>query len=472
MTSWRNKSISGRIGCEEFEDGPMRRNQSFHSLNDLIKPGTSVGSHQANSRYLQDFDEIGLLGYGGFGKVFEVRNKLDGEHYAVKKIRFSGKNIAKKLRTVVHEVKALAKLVHPNIVRYYQAWTEEEAIDKLQFGGISPKKDDKSKIYSKLYSSESLTLDEENDSNSIIFQWSDSEDELVKEMHVIAEGTYRNHSHFSEPTPFREVDARQNRINKSWDNIKREIQESIKPEINVNLFIQMQLCVGILSNWLESRHEIDPTKNLVIFSQICQGLKYVHENGIVHRDLKPSNIFLAKSELNNPLVFDTVVIGDFGLATKLDEEYITQGGIGTHLYCSPESREKGIVTTSTDIFALGVILFELYYKFETHMERARLITDLHNGRLPISFHQKYPVQSRLILSMCSPNPQERPSCDQILRSSFLHGELITVTRKEFYDLKDENDRIHREILAKNALIEEQARQIAELQRKLLLARSH
>ncbi|KAI7818318.1 kinase-like domain-containing protein, partial [Kickxella alabastrina] len=73
------------------------------------------------SRYHDDFVQLRCLGKGGFGKVYEVRNKLDGRRYAVKLIKIRGEITADK---TLREIKTLANLDHPNIVRYYSSWIE------------------------------------------------------------------------------------------------------------------------------------------------------------------------------------------------------------------------------------------------------------------------------------------------------------------------------------------------------------
>ncbi|CAI9565024.1 unnamed protein product, partial [Staurois parvus] len=75
------------------------------------------------SRYLTDFEPIRCLGRGGFGVVFEARNKVDDCNYAIKRIRLPNRRLARE--KVMREVKALAKLEHPGIVRYFNAWKEE-----------------------------------------------------------------------------------------------------------------------------------------------------------------------------------------------------------------------------------------------------------------------------------------------------------------------------------------------------------
>jgi serine/threonine protein kinase len=64
-----------------------------------------------------------LIGEGGFGKVYKVRHKLDGNIYAIKKavVNYDDLNDRKMLK----EVALLSKLNHPNIVRYYQSWLED-----------------------------------------------------------------------------------------------------------------------------------------------------------------------------------------------------------------------------------------------------------------------------------------------------------------------------------------------------------
>ncbi|CAL8274045.1 unnamed protein product [Merluccius merluccius] len=74
------------------------------------------------SRYLTDFEPVQCLGRGGFGIVFEARNQVDDCNYAIKRIRLPNREVARE--KVMREVKALAKLEHPGIIRYFNAWQE------------------------------------------------------------------------------------------------------------------------------------------------------------------------------------------------------------------------------------------------------------------------------------------------------------------------------------------------------------
>ncbi|XP_075221810.1 pancreatic eIF-2alpha kinase isoform X2 [Lycorma delicatula] len=104
---------------------------------DLTRGYSRTSSKESDyvSRYLTDFDQVHCLGKGGFGIVFEAKNKIDDCHYAVKRIPLPNRQESRE--RVMREVKALAKLDHKNIVRYFNAWLEcpppgwQEAQDKL-----------------------------------------------------------------------------------------------------------------------------------------------------------------------------------------------------------------------------------------------------------------------------------------------------------------------------------------------------
>ena len=87
--------------------------------------------------------------------------------------------------------------------------------------------------------------------------------------------------------------------------------------------------------------------------QICEGLAEAHKLGIVHRDLKPQNIMIDE--------FGNARIMDFGIARSLKSEDITKPGeiIGTRVYMSPEQAEGKDVDSRSDIFSLGLILYEM-----------------------------------------------------------------------------------------------------------------
>lgn len=87
--------------------------------------GQHGGRGGALARFQNEFEVLAQLGRGSFGSVFHVRNRLDGMDYAVKEIRFQESLHDPAFRDkVLREVRALARLTHPNITRYYTAWIE------------------------------------------------------------------------------------------------------------------------------------------------------------------------------------------------------------------------------------------------------------------------------------------------------------------------------------------------------------
>ena len=98
---------------------------------------------------------------------------------------------------------------------------------------------------------------------------------------------------------------------------------------------------------------IEPEEAIEFILQICQGLKTAHKNGLIHRDIKPANILITREGI--------VKIVDFGLAKLVDQTRITKDKttMGTVAYLSPEQASGGEVNHKTDIWALGVILYEM-----------------------------------------------------------------------------------------------------------------
>ena len=127
-------------------------------------------------------------------------------------------------------------------------------------------------------------------------------------------------------------------------------------------FLAMELIVGeTLASRLARENFFSPHGALPIARQLCDGLAAAHAAGVLHRDLKPGNVLITPA--------DRVVIIDFGLAapTMSDHSFTSTGAvIGTLAYVAPEQLEKGQSSIESDIYSLGVLLYEMLTGLKPH----------------------------------------------------------------------------------------------------------
>ena len=125
-------------------------------------------------------------------------------------------------------------------------------------------------------------------------------------------------------------------------------------------FLVMEYLQGSsLDELIRSERRLEPERAVRIACQVANALGAAHEKGVIHRDLKPPNVMLADVD-GDP---DFVKVLDFGIAKLLegDTKQLTKTGIvmGTPAYMAPEQASGGAVDARTDIYALGVILYEM-----------------------------------------------------------------------------------------------------------------
>jgi serine/threonine-protein kinase len=140
-------------------------------------------------------------------------------------------------------------------------------------------------------------------------------------------------------------------------NIARLIDGSVAADGTP--FFAMELVDGVpITAWCDERR-LSIDDRLALFRIVCDAVQHAHGNLIVHRDLKPSNIFVSKA--------GEVKLLDFGIAKLLEPDGHAPDGTvtGTEMrlltpaYAAPEQRDGGGVTTASDVYSLGVVLFEL-----------------------------------------------------------------------------------------------------------------
>ena len=188
------------------------------------------------------------------------------------------------------------------------------------------------------------------------------------------------------------------------DSVKQKVEHKEKAKKR-RLYIQMEFCQkDTLRSRIEKgiEHENEIWRYM---EQILKALSYIHSMGLLHRDLKPANIFLDK-DFN-------VKLGDFGLAQEVSKskillaheegeelknpslmKKISEGmsmGIGTFFYMSPEQESQKNYNQKTDMFSLGIILFEMWANMKSYMERDRALKFLRQHfKVPNEYEKKIP----------------------------------------------------------------------------------
>ncbi len=140
-------------------------------------------------------------------------------------------------------------------------------------------------------------------------------------------------------------------------------------------YLSMEYVQGeLLTDWCDAQR-LDIRARLRLFLQVLEAVQYAHERQVIHRDLKPSNILVTKTGQARLL--------DFGVATLLDDGEVAAstplttvyGHALTPIYASPELIRGDPITAKSDIYSLGVVLFELLtgdrpYRFNAGASRA------------------------------------------------------------------------------------------------------
>lgn len=178
-------------------------------------------------------------------------------------------------------------------------------------------------------------------------------------------------------------------------------------------FLAMEFVSGItLRDALKDFGVLEASRALEIYEPILAGLAAAHRAGVLHRDLKPENVLLADS--------GQIKLSDFGLARDIDNNTATGSLIGTVAYLSPELITRGTADARSDVYAAGILLFEMLtgrQPFEG--EQAVQIAYQHaNDNVPapsILIPSVPALLDELVLWATARDPQNRPKdADELL----------------------------------------------------------
>uniref|UniRef100_A0A665WI48 Eukaryotic translation initiation factor 2-alpha kinase 2 n=1 Tax=Echeneis naucrates TaxID=173247 RepID=A0A665WI48_ECHNA len=206
-----------------------------------------------------------------------------------------------------------------------------------------------------------------------------------------------------------------------WDSTADSSSNS-QPTSNSStkfLYIKMELCDNkTLRLWLDEKNTQNMKKSLQnskrreeslgIAQQIICGVEHIHSKMLIHRDLKPANIMFYQQEV--------VKIGDFGLVTAEnynDTKSLIERTVykGTPSYMAPEQKNRKTYDRKVDIFALGLIYFELLWNLSG--DKKEIWDNARNQRLPQGFYKNFPQESEIIKSMLCEKPEDRPEATKV-----------------------------------------------------------
>ncbi|XP_076599486.1 uncharacterized protein LOC143328300 [Chaetodon auriga] len=208
-----------------------------------------------------------------------------------------------------------------------------------------------------------------------------------------------------------------------WDGAEDSCSTSQSSTENSSvryLYIQMELCdTKTLKLWIDEKNTQNEKESLrnskrreesrTIATQIVSGVEYIHFKKLIHRDLKPANIMFGRD--------GEVKIGDFGLVTDEnddDAENLVERTVnkGTPCYMAPEQSQKSY-NRKIDIFALGLICFELFWSISTTHERQEILDDVRRQKFPKGFSGNFSEEYIIIKPMLCAKPDDRPEASKV-----------------------------------------------------------
>ena len=170
-------------------------------------------------------------------------------------------------------------------------------------------------------------------------------------------------------------------------------------------FIVMELVDGItLKEYIKIKGKLDITEGVSIAIQVAKALKIAHAQHIVHRDIKPQNILITDDS--------KIKVADFGIARAVSEQTVNANAIGSVHYISPEQARGGRCDARSDIYSLGITMYEMFagrVPFTGDSTVAIALAHLEQSIIPPSVYnnQITPNLERIILKCTKKDPANR-----------------------------------------------------------------
>src|SRR5581483_4063871 len=185
-------------------------------------------------------------------------------------------------------------------------------------------------------------------------------------------------------------------------------------------YIAMEYVPGrTLKQLIGEEAPLDPVRAIDLVCEILKAVRFAHRRGVIHRDLKPHNVIVDES--------DHAKVTDFGIARAGASDMTETGSIlGTAQYLSPEQAQGLAVSPSSDLYSVGVILYELLTgRVPFDAEAAVTIAIKHVSEAPVAPRTLNPAippeLEQVVLWSLNKNPADRPSDAQELIAALSHA---------------------------------------------------
>ena len=239
------------------------------------------------------------------------------------------------------------------------------------------------------------------------------------------------HPHLANDQTFREKFVREAKIaaKLSHPNLVNVFDQAEDGDV---VFLAMEYVSGItLRDALDKFGAISAERALDVFEPIIAALAAAHSAGVLHRDLKPENVLLSDD--------GKVKLSDFGLARPISAQTQTGGVVGTVAYLSPELVSRGVADARSDVYAAGIMLFELLTGQQPFKgEQAVQVAMQHaNSEVPppSSINSSVPeLLDEIVLWATAKLPQNRPSDAMELHKILVRAKADLKNPKKSSDL--------------------------------------
>jgi tetratricopeptide (TPR) repeat protein/predicted Ser/Thr protein kinase len=192
-------------------------------------------------------------------------------------------------------------------------------------------------------------------------------------------------------------------------------------------YFVMEYIEGVPLVEYAKKNNLSLGERLELFRQVCAAVSFAHKHAVIHRDLKPSNILVTADGM--------VKLLDFGIAKLLSSDTLLQPGTATTLramtpeYASPEQIKGESVTTVSDVYSLGVVLYELLTESCPYETDSRNLNDIIHHVCEVDPARPSSVANHRSSEGNPGSPNERSACDIARVMKSLKGDLDNIILK-------------------------------------------